>query len=321
MPLHPDADALIRAILDRPADDTPKLVLADWLDDTGRPEDAAWAAYIRTRCEGTRLPAGQPERAALLNKAADHATRLTATLEVPADSLVCDPAAFLNLIPADRLTVRLDGCVLPPEAIEVVPESVARTCRVLSLSTWGETLFLAAADPADPDNRQRMEFILNREVVFLRANAAEIDRAIEQHYPWGEVESVTEELVIFPDPPAGYDLPAVGNEQPVARLVYLILQHSIRLGATWVEITSGIDEVCVRYRVDDVWVDRDTPPRRLLTPILNRIAEMAGLQNSPDGTVAGDGTFSVNAAGVSASFAVMIISHPDSPAVWIERTG
>jgi uncharacterized protein (TIGR02996 family) len=40
MSLHPDAEALIRAIFDRPSDDTPKLVLADWLDDTGRPADA-----------------------------------------------------------------------------------------------------------------------------------------------------------------------------------------------------------------------------------------------------------------------------------------
>ena len=90
--------------------------------------------------------------------------------------------------------------MLPAAVVEVVPESVARTCRVVALSPWedGGVLFLASADPNDAENRQRLEFILNREVVFIRAPADEIDRAIEASYPW-DVESIEEALVIFPE--------------------------------------------------------------------------------------------------------------------------
>jgi type IV pilus assembly protein PilB len=321
MSFHPDAVALLRAAFDRPSDDTPKLVLADWLDDTGRPADAAWAAYIRARCHAARLPDAQPERTALLREAAGHASQVTARLEVAADSLVRDPAAILNLLPPDRLTVSLEGWVLPPELVEVVPESVARTCRVLSLSSWGATLYLAAADPADADNRQRLEFILNREIIFLRAAADEIDRAIEVNYPWGEVESVTEGLVIFPDPPAGYEWPTAGSDPPVVQLVNLILQDTIRLGAGWAEITPGPDAADVRFRIQDVLVERNTLPLQLLPAVVKRLTEMAGPMTSPDDTVAEEGTISVQIAGVHARFAVMLVPLPAGPTVWIERTG
>jgi uncharacterized protein (TIGR02996 family) len=42
-----DEQALVRAVLARPSDETPKLVLADYLDDTGRPADALRASVIR----------------------------------------------------------------------------------------------------------------------------------------------------------------------------------------------------------------------------------------------------------------------------------
>lgn len=46
-----DRDGLTRAILESPADDAPRLVFADWLDDQGDEVSAAHAAYIRAAIE------------------------------------------------------------------------------------------------------------------------------------------------------------------------------------------------------------------------------------------------------------------------------
>jgi len=54
-----DGDALLRAILDDPDDDAPRLVYADWLDEHG---DSSRAAFIRTQIELARLPADDPGR-------------------------------------------------------------------------------------------------------------------------------------------------------------------------------------------------------------------------------------------------------------------
>jgi uncharacterized protein (TIGR02996 family) len=59
-----DEDAFLRAIAAAPADDAPRLVYADWLDEHGRPERAE---FIRAQCELARpriVPARRRELAA-----------------------------------------------------------------------------------------------------------------------------------------------------------------------------------------------------------------------------------------------------------------
>jgi len=57
-----DADALLRAILDAPEDDAPRLVYADWLDEQG---DSGRAAFIRVQVQLARTPADDPAYARL----------------------------------------------------------------------------------------------------------------------------------------------------------------------------------------------------------------------------------------------------------------
>ena len=55
-------DALLAAILDAPDDDAPRLVFADWLDEHGEPDRAA---FIRVQIERARLPEDDPRAEAL----------------------------------------------------------------------------------------------------------------------------------------------------------------------------------------------------------------------------------------------------------------
>jgi uncharacterized protein (TIGR02996 family) len=57
-----DADDFLAAIIDRPDDDLPRLVFADFLEESG---DGERAEFIRVQCELARLPAGHPDRPAL----------------------------------------------------------------------------------------------------------------------------------------------------------------------------------------------------------------------------------------------------------------
>lgn len=48
---------LLAAVARAPADDTPRLMFADYLADTGDPRDAAWAEFIRIQIELAKTPA------------------------------------------------------------------------------------------------------------------------------------------------------------------------------------------------------------------------------------------------------------------------
>ena len=60
-----EQDALLEAVFAAPADDLPRLVYADWLDDHG---EAAHAAFIRAQIELGRYAGPKTRRAAVKNR-------------------------------------------------------------------------------------------------------------------------------------------------------------------------------------------------------------------------------------------------------------
>lgn len=54
--LHAEELALLRSVCAEPDDDTPRLVLADWYDESGEPLLQAFAAFIRQSIEDVRFP-------------------------------------------------------------------------------------------------------------------------------------------------------------------------------------------------------------------------------------------------------------------------
>jgi uncharacterized protein (TIGR02996 family) len=46
-----DREALLQTILDNPDDDLPRLIFADWLEETGEPSNVARAEFIRLQCK------------------------------------------------------------------------------------------------------------------------------------------------------------------------------------------------------------------------------------------------------------------------------
>src|SRR5207247_2689688 len=73
---------------------------------------------------------------------------------------------------------------------------------------------------------------------------------------------------------------ADGSDAPVVKLVNLIIQEAISLRASDIHIEPFADRVRVRYRIDGVLVERDSPPRRLLAPMVSRIKIMGNIDIS-----------------------------------------
>src|SRR5438874_862718 len=100
----------------------------------------------------------------------------------------------VHLDEADERTaanILLDTGLNPPRAVlELVPESVARENTILPLRLDGETLYVAAANPDNIDVRDKLTFILNKNIRFETHPRIDIQAAINRHYGHTETESV-----------------------------------------------------------------------------------------------------------------------------------
>jgi type IV pilus assembly protein PilB len=184
-------------------------------------------------------------------------------------------------------SVNLADMTIPSSIIEMVPESVARENVVIPLAEEGGMLQIVMADPSDYETITKLQFILNKEIQPVIAPKEQIVEAINRHYGQTETESVDSVLAEFTDTQIVFnetdDTKQTLEEEsdaPVVKLVNLIIQEAISLRASDIHVEPFEDRVRVRYRIDGVLVERDSPPRRLLAPMISRIKIMGNIDIS-----------------------------------------
>ena len=178
--------------------------------------------------------------------------------------------------------INLNEVVIPPAVVELVPESVARENAVLPMSSEDDgSLRVIVSDPLDLDTLEKLRFILNRKVDIALAPREAILEAINRYYGQIEGESADSMLQEFTDTAidfteteedsAGEDDIVDETSAPIVRLVHLIITEAVQLRASDIHIEPFENRIRVRYRIDGVLIERDSPPRRLLGAILSRI--------------------------------------------------
>ncbi len=176
---------------------------------------------------------------------------------------------------------------IPPSVIELVPESVARENAVLPLSEGDGRLTVILSDPSDIDTVDKLRFILNRQIDLVLAPREAILEAINHYYGQTIAESADSMLQEFTDTAIDFtetvdDAPR-GDETldessaPIVRLVQMVISEAVQARASDIHIEPFENRIRVRYRIDGMLIERDSPPRRLLGAILSRIKILARL--------------------------------------------
>jgi len=279
MPSHPDADALMRAVLDGLHDAVSRLVLADWLEETGTPSNTAWAHYIR-QLNGYARPSREATEAI--------AGEIRARLTLNTRFFLTHREQLLKILPPENICVRLGGFRPPPTVAEFVPESVSRENKVLALELLPDTLIVASARARCPDLREKLSFILNRKIVLVGAEPEDIDEAIRRVYGSGHhLESVDSIHFEFPDVEQVWDenfstfFGPHEVEDNFTRLANLIVREALTRNAGAVQIRPTAGGALATYLIGGTWVDVDVIPLQLLSPLADRLRVMGNLD--PDG--------------------------------------
>jgi type IV pilus assembly protein PilB len=182
--------------------------------------------------------------------------------------------------------VDLSEMSIATAVIELVPESVARENVILPMAQDNGALKVIMSDPMDLDTIQKLQFILNKDIQPVLAAREQIVEAINKYYGQSETESVDSMLAEFTDTAidtteteaAMQNLAEMDDsDAPIVKLVNLIIQEAVSLRASDIHIEPFADRIRVRYRIDGVLVERDSPPKRLLASILSRLKIMASM--------------------------------------------
>ncbi len=178
---------------------------------------------------------------------------------------------------------------IPASVIDLMPESIARENVVMPLSQEGDQIKVIMHDPMDFETLDKLRFVLNREIGIALAPKEAINEAINRYYGGssGESESVDTMLQEFTDTAIDYsdDVGGRGGSiaadaeetAPVIRLVNLILEKAVQMRASDIHIEPFDDRIRIRYRIDGICQEIESPPRRLLGPIISRCKIMGSI--------------------------------------------
>ena len=186
---------------------------------------------------------------------------------------------------ADQLDVPIASATDFPE-LPLLEERLSakflRDAQAVPLREDDEEVALAVADPTDSFVLSAVQMAAGKRVRPYIAAPNEIDAALERLYGGGRssmgaivdnIETRHEEED-FGDVAHLKDL---ASEAPVIRLVNLILSKAVESRASDIHIEPFENRLTVRYRIDGVLHEVESPPRRLSAAVISRVKIMASL--------------------------------------------
>jgi len=166
---------------------------------------------------------------------------------------------------------------------ERVSARFLRESRALPVREDEAELTLAMADPTDTYAISAFEMVTGRAVRPVVAIPTELEAALERLYGTGksaqsqiigDVETRGDDVSFDADVQQLKDLAA---EAPVIRLVSLLITNALETRASDIHIEPFENRLVVRYRIDGVLHEVESPPRRLSAAVISRIKIMANL--------------------------------------------
>jgi len=198
---------------------------------------------------------------------------------VSGTDLVKAKADFLRVPFVDLETIGFS-----PEALTLVPESVARKYKVVpyKLDTKNKVLSVAMVNPLDLETIEFLEkktnfkigvaIALEKQIVsfvkekYIREKniTSEVTRALDERRDDEKVMKLAEEKVAV--------------EAPVSKIVSTILEYAVKSRASDVHIEPQEDSVRIRYRIDGILQEKYLLPRNVHDAVISRIKILAGLK-------------------------------------------
>ena len=199
----------------------------------------------------------------------------------------------------------LSAAELPstPPALKDVSPKYLRQNVACPIAVEGKVLSVATAEPGNPLLADDLEQSLGLTVKLFVAPPSAVLEAIERAYGANTaLQKIVEGMGSSSgerDGEADDDvnhLRDMAFEPPVVRLVNILIDGALAADASDIHIEPFEDTLLVRYRIDGLLYDQESPPRRLRAALTSRIKIMAEM-NIAERRLPQDGRIRVTAHG------------------------
>lgn len=196
----------------------------------------------------------------------------------------------------------LGNRMVDPEVLSRIPASVAVRYQVLPLECNHQTLTVAVSDPLNMALRDVLSTLWNGQINMVFATRKDITEAVRQHYGVGAetLDALNKDSVPVPDQREGVqDITEIKSEASIGKFLNQILLEGYQRRATDIHIEPYEQDLKVRYRIDGVLYDVQTPRNlwRFRDSLASRIKIMARL-NIAEKRMPQDGRFKVKVGDV-----------------------
>ena len=170
------------------------------------------------------------------------------------------------------------------DIIKLFPASLAKQYKVIPLFQIGKTLTVTMTDPTDITAIDRIQSSIGMDIDSCISTESDINTALEQHY--GVSSSVANLMdSLLPDEKEDETVNSLQaslddslmTDQPVIKLVNLIILQGIRENASDIHIEPTEKDLGIRLRVDGILHPITSPPKRLQNELIARIKVMSNM--------------------------------------------
>ncbi len=184
-----------------------------------------------------------------------------------------------------------------PEALQLIPETMARKYNAIPLAINADALQVAMANPADIFALEALATQSQMRIEPETASTKEIQEAIDFNYKaYDEIEKQISNISL-PDGTVDEQIRFdTVTDAPVAQALTLIIDEAVKARASDIHLQPQEDKLRIRYRIDGTLHDMLSLPLTTATPLISRIKILANM-NIADRHRPQDGQFSIKTKG------------------------
>jgi general secretion pathway protein E len=174
--------------------------------------------------------------------------------------------------------VSLSNYEIQPEAVQLVPEAVARKYKVIPLTLNANSLDVAMVDTNDVLALEALSATTQKRIQPVIASGEDIDKAIERTYK--SYDEIEKQFVAGAPGQAAAAKKALDNAvagAPAVKALDLIIDEAVKNRASDIHIEPEENGLRLRYRIDGSMHEIMNLPLSAHQPIISRLKILAGM--------------------------------------------